>query len=663
MYISHLHLKNFRCFEDASVEFRPGVNVIIGENNSGKTAILAALRQLFGNGTGRKLGFFDIFQGCNKFEEAPAVRIAATLCSSPADTPADRALVAQWLTCLETPWKATLSYELFLPEEEAGRFAQALGTDPDRDRYYDAVRDFLPKYVARIYGGNLDTRAAADPELLRKFGCQFLDALRDAESHLTSGRDQLLRAVLKDTLQEADPETAAEFRGLSDKMRANVKGRVNEDALFSLVDKTGAADDGGRLTFQGTLSEAEFLATLELYVSRRGIELPIGRNGLGYNNLVYIALVLARMDAEAAVEKSGQNAVVFPILLMEEPEAHLHPALQYRLLKYLRSRLREGGGSRQAFITSHSTHVTSACSLDEIVCTASNQDGGAQPLLAYPGKVFGDSADGEASKKYVERYLDATKSNMLFARGVLLVEGLAELLVVPRLAEIAGYPLEDRLVALVAVDGSTFKHFLPLFGAGPEPLRHHALPRPVACLPDADPSRTPKEGKPAWTSCFPYELGRSGNYEYRALSPVVSNLREQVAAAENITIVTGSKTFQYDLALANPREALLVTGTNTTANRIRELCEDAAALEAAVTKKFPDHVDGLAAIADKEGRSAAEFATLYLWHAGSRKGEHALELSTSLKAIIEGGNAAPISVPEHVASAIRWASGIKDAAQ
>ena len=78
----------------------------------------------------------------------------------------------------------------------------------------------------------------------------------------------------------------------------------------------------------------------------------------------------------------------------------------------------------------------------------------------------------------MERYFDASKSAMLFAKAALLVEGIAERLVVPAFAMRNGHSFDEHHVAVVRVDGMTFKHFLPLFGADIAPeLSEHSLHR------------------------------------------------------------------------------------------------------------------------------------------------------------------------------------------
>lgn len=111
MYISKLKIKNFRCFNESDeniIEFNEGLNVIIGENNSGKTTLLKA--------------FDDFNKSINNFANPPEIIIQATIKSSESDRDVDKALVASWLTKLESPWEAQLTYQYFFPEDKTEEY-------------------------------------------------------------------------------------------------------------------------------------------------------------------------------------------------------------------------------------------------------------------------------------------------------------------------------------------------------------------------------------------------------------------------------------------------------------------------------------------------------------------------------------------------------------
>jgi putative ATP-dependent endonuclease of OLD family len=662
VYISHISLTNYRCFGKAGIDFRPGVNVIIGENNAGKTALLAAMGQVFNHGGRRRPHIHDFFQGISDFSGPPVIEIAATLHSSPKDTLADKALVATWLTKVEAPWEAQLTYRCFLPEKEADQFRDALGGAPDKERFWRVLEDYLPKFVARVYGGNPADQAVVEGEALARFRYQFVDALRDVQTTMFSGQDPLLREMLRqildagaDAITLQDRRTA--FEAMVTTMHTHIVDRLDLNTLFQLVTHTGAGD-GGNLGVEGRIAEAELLAALRLIVEREGVRLPVAYNGLGYNNLVYISLLLSKMDYESDTKKLGDdNAVIFPMLVVEEPEAHLHPALQYKLLKYLRKRIEGSAKSRQVFITTHSTHITSASRLDDIVCLAAPVRAGMSPEVSYPGRVFPDDVEGRKSKKYVERFLDATKSNMLFARSVVLVEGLAEQLVLPYLAEYAGHPFEESHVALVRVDGSTFRHFLPLFGACPPELRKYSLSRRVACVVDADPCRKVDSKGERWKSCWPYEEQTPApSVDYLPVAAVASGLVAFALGVGNILVRHGLKTFEYDLAEANPAAALLVTPTCRDADELLAYCATPtgshpvleARLDAEAARTLP-------AMADAAKRARARFATYYLLAVEEAKGEHAFDLSVSLREDLALGAARKgLVVPAHIEEAIAF---------
>src|SRR5262249_42091429 len=147
-------------------------------------------------------------------------------------------------------------------------------------------------------------------------------------------------------------------------------------------------------------------------------DLDPSRNGLGLNNVLYISLLLNYFEGRVSEQRTAGQ-----LLLVEEPEAHLHPQLQRVLLSKLQR------DNVQVFITTHSTHVTSGLPLSSHVVLSST--GGSVTTVSkpvsIPSLVTRDVAD-------LERYLDATRSTLLYARKVLLVEGPAEQFVIPPLA-------------------------------------------------------------------------------------------------------------------------------------------------------------------------------------------------------------------------------------
>ena len=663
MYIAKLVITNFRCFCQTTVDFQPGLNVILGENNAGKTALLRALRLVFDRSGRLRPDLPDFYQGIADFTKAPTISIAATLRSSSPDSIEDKALVATWLTKLDAPWEAQLTYEFFLPDEDVPEFTAACGAVPNRDQFFLALEQFIPKFVSRIFAGLSENRLLAEPDALAKFDCHTVDAIRDVESEMFAGTNPLLRTMLRQVLDHDADEAETlkrrrQFRTLTQDASDNLMGRMNLEALFELAKDTGAAD-GGNPILRDAIDEDDFIAALRLYIDRTPFTVPATHNGLGYNNLVYISLLLASLSFKASVSRRGQNAVLFPMLLIEEPEAHLHPSLQYKLLKYIQKRLSHEKVSRQVFLTTHSTHITAAAGLEPIISLSSSEAGGGIHV-AYPARVFGQSPAGKASRNYVERYLDATKSNMLFAKGVIFVEGIAEQLLVPCLSECIGRPIETHHVAVIALGGLTFKHFLPLFGAGEdEHLRCYALRRRIACIVDADPARKEKRKDARRQKCWPYALDHDTNtYEYFPVSSVVNNLQTmQGRASENIQIYVGSKTLEYDLALANPQLPLLITPSCEHEADLRNMAESPetvpTALQSLLTGDGADTLDALSASQDVRMH---RFATCYLLCIEDAKGEHSFVLEQQLRenASKPEADRQHFACPDYIKDAIHW---------
>ena len=481
MYISKIGIENFRNFNRKDIEFHDGVNVIIGHNNAGKSNLIKALALVLDSNGTKRLEIDDFNKHISLDElkaNPPKISISITINQSISEdlNSDDLVTVGNWLTKLEEPYEALLTYEYFLPEKEKANYLEAIITATDLSMAWKTIQhDFIRLYIYKIWGGNTATQTIADSESLQKFDFQFLDAIRDVERDMLTGKNTLLRSVLdffmdyeikSDTgKSEEDKRTEIkkkkqDFSNSADTLLLELQTRMKEgkNQILSYAKDTGAAFNKATPNFQGNISDVEMFSALKLIIEYEttGVKIPATHNGLGYNNLIFMSLLLAKMQVNSDGNYLGSNAKVFPILAIEEPEAHLHPAMQYQFLTFLIKNISEKK-VRQIFVTTHSTHITSSVSLDEMICLH-NEEG--ETTVGYPGKVF--PSDGK-SKKYVQRFLDATKSDMLFAQKVILVEGLAEQLLISILARYEGISLDENHIAVINVGGRFFDHFLYLF--------------------------------------------------------------------------------------------------------------------------------------------------------------------------------------------------------
>ncbi|WP_223701855.1 ATP-dependent nuclease [Sutcliffiella deserti] len=583
MYISNIEIKNYKNFRSNIIEFNDGVNVIIGHNNAGKSNLLKAMALIFDPSIKKNLAIDDFNKTISLEElklQPPIVNISIALTQEDKEELMgdDLVIVSQWLTKLEEPYEAKIHYEFCLPLKYHEDYERMQSTSTSIIEAWEIIdRNFLRLYTYKIYGGNLENQITVDSEYLKKFDFQFLDAIRDVERDMFSGKNTLLKNVLdffmdfdiksNEGLDNEDKERKIkdkkmEFEEQARKLMESLNERMLEGKkqILSYSKDIGASFDNAEPNFAGSITDIELYSALKLIVEyQTGIQLPITHNGLGYNNLIFMSLLLAKMQVNASETYLGNNAKVFPMLVIEEPEAHLHPSMQRQLLKFLKKNLKDTK-VRQIFVTTHSTHITGALNLDELICL---YKAGSDTHVSYPGKVFGTN---EESKKYVQRFLDATKSNMLFAEKLILVEGLAEQLLMSIFAEYVGKSLEDNHVAVINVGGKYFDHFLNLFNTN----NSAAINRKVVCITDRDPERRDiTTEKPSYKKCYPFEMNiEPEKYEYK-----INQLELECSSNIKFYLQDGmqGKTLEYDLARFNATLEELVTDSMSNKEEIKNL--------------------------------------------------------------------------------------------
>lgn len=553
MYLAKLVIKNFRKLAHAELTFQPGLNVLVGGNNVGKTAVVDALRALLAGHDEPypRVGEEDVHRPLGG---APAGDIVFEYVFSGLDLDDE----ADFLAALVPDGKGKLEAHITIRYSE-----------PDKGGRLRAKR---------WCGEHEDIGLTAD--MMENLRGVYLPPLRDASQGLKPGRtSQLARLLQLLATDEGIDEINMTLQGLDGALKKHLPIVSTQEAintrhrlmlgsqLAQLLDVGLSASD-----FKGLKSR------LSLLVDNFEIE----QNGLGFNNLIFMAVVLSELTKNPDSCYRG--------LIVEEPEAHLHPQLQAVLLQYLESiKAVDGEKPVQLFVTSHSPNFASIASLDSLMCLVDTY-GSVETFLPR------DIVFEKGKREKLERYLDVTRAEIFFARRVIFVEGAAELMMVDALAKRIGYNLRQHGVSLISVEGLNFDSFLPLFG-------DKALKIPVAVLTDADPI-VPTPPKKADAAADQVEVVVAGPvmlpegededaervYPARGDLITVSANTAKMKACEDthVKVFYGLKTFEYDLALepAN-REPMLMALTElhpkiaaTVAASVNAAADDAAKAKA-----------------------------------------------------------------------------------
>ena len=530
MHLRQLDIAGFKSFGNPfTIEFHPGLNILVGENGAGKTGVVSALRQLFQDSeSGRRSVDERDFHKPFELDSTPAASFSIRATFGELSV-LDKVALDSWCG----------------------------GGDEAVLNLTVSNRQIRGRFLQDLWGGAIRT-GVFDHQSLDLIHCIYLPPLRDAEQKLREGRQsrlsRLIKALCKEQLQACvKSNTLHPLEVRVAEFNAQLAQEQDIKLANELISSRLKAALGERLSQTTAIqfSESNFTRIVEglrllYFPNGSSAELSqfrsLDENSLGYNNLLYIASILAELIVENADGPASRT--VQRLLLIEEPEAHLHPQLQIRLLKHLQEVALNK--NIQVVITTHSTVISSAVSINNII----HMTGGLQSM-AVPARYCGLS---ESSRRFVDRWLDTTKSNLLFSRGVILVEGVAEAIVVPELAKIAladkGKGLntiDDYGVSVINLNGIYFSHFMQLFCDVDGEPRSRNLPVPCAGLTDRDPAKTLKiliQGQVAEIPIKPH-AGHiaTGTNPALAIIPVIEQ-------SEFARLFCGElKTFEYDLAM------------------------------------------------------------------------------------------------------------------
>ncbi|MEQ6123992.1 AAA family ATPase [Pseudotenacibaculum sp. MALMAid0570] len=464
MYIETLSIKNFRGIKELKLNFNDNVNIIIGENNAGKSTIIDALRICLSIGKQWKdvgikndedfhINVYELNSPLEPIEfglvfkiEAPQDReyFQSLLWQNP-DDPDDINLQIQARYSLETNPKGNqvLRWDIWGGQNPGQRIkpeeAQLLFYS-----YLEPLRN--AELELKPYSkGNKVTSLFKEMTKYNKRNEQG----EDEEVELNIDKKNQLASTLQSVIQDRDwtglVKTGESF--VNEHLeKADIRKKESRIHLKLLEYKYNNIVKGvltRKPVYQEELLGEDF--TQQKYFD-------ISQNGLGENNLILASSVLGDLKNRRLEQIEHYYA-----LLIEEPEAHLHPQRQNSFFNYLSS-LKDLGV--QIFITSHSPTITAKSDLDNLLVLQSQDS-----LIS--GFTIKNSELDINNKSYLRKFLDVTKSQLFFSNGTILVEGISEALLLPVFAEIMGeeFNLDKNGIELININGVAFEPFAKLYNS------------------------------------------------------------------------------------------------------------------------------------------------------------------------------------------------------
>ncbi|MGF6349529.1 ATP-dependent nuclease [Variovorax sp. W2I14] len=455
MRICRIAIENFANFD--SVDFATDDSlVVVGENKVGKSNLLKALRLVLDPSLPdreRQLGLEDFWDGLGDEKLGYEVEVVVEL----TDFEDNDNLLAVLAGCLveKEPPVARLTY-LYRPK------ADLKGKEPES----------LADYEFLVFGGTDEDNVFTALQR-RELPMDYLFALRDAEGDLLNWRRSPLRPIIEELTANLDDKARAELQKLVNDASEGLAARPEVAAAAQKVAQRLEKMVGDEHAVSLALGVAPtnvdvLLRSLRLLID--GGARGIGDASLGTANLLF--LTLKALELERAV-KAGERSHTF--LAIEEPEAHLHPHVQRLVYRHYLGADGDAPENVTTILTTHSPHIASVAPLRSIVLL--REDPGDEATVITSAAKVELTVDDEDD---LQRYIDVTRGELFFARGIIFVEGDAERFLVPAFATARGLDLDSLGVTVCSVAGTNFLPYVKL--VGPD-----SLDIPFIVLTDRDP--------------------------------------------------------------------------------------------------------------------------------------------------------------------------------
>lgn len=647
MFLKYLQIVNYKNLRSARFSFVEGVNTVIGENDSGKSNAMTALRILlddtyyyntkrlkendFSDSLGNWKGHWIILSAV--FGKITSEDKETEVCAGIVPENENEEFLKSYIKSGEDDIGVI---SLFIRPQKQVRKKLSEITDiaefeeerkkikiSDYEFYYTsrAQTDFTDKDIYTKIVGDLEKGQCSDPDEDddRILGCKlniadvqdhisvvFIDALRDAASELGKPKNPIRRIIesVESLIKESELNTIKSEivqlnKSISEVEQVELVGQKINEKLLDMIGMVYSPE----IILQSRLKDD--INSLSRYLFMKpSKQNDIDSLGLGHLNMIYMALKIVEYEVNRTRE-------LINIMIIEEPEAHIHTHIQRTLF----DKLKVTKDYTQIITTTHSTHLAEVSEVKNINILKSI---GSNSISMQPSQGLDEFGKKNLQLKNlklsdcIERYLDSKRSVLLFSKGVVLVEGDGEEILIPNLIKNAlGVSLDEMGIGLVNVGSVSFEYIASLFS-------EERIKRTCAIVTDEDIQMVETDSK-----LYKAEAEKRGKSRKKKLADLYGT-------NPWVESFFAPHTLEVDFALANAR---------ANSDYISEVVE----LNYVDTNTIKRHKENL-----KQGTDAACANTVLTLTRDIGKGWYATTLSNYIDIAV--------AVPQYILGAIAFAS-------
>lgn len=472
MYISKISIENFRLLKNFSIDLEEELSLVIGKNNSGKTSLLYLLDKIFhwrdkggcihidDFNLDYKKSLVDMLAKDEVIDEKEyqedGIRLRVYIKYNDDDDLSNVGLIMMDLD--ENNYYVVLGYDYVLPYEAYCRLREKAKANADKHKasIQEEVDKLLDKSIVNYFvlrrksiaydaASNqinendyidLKTRPQFHEDALISIG--YIDAKRQVANKENDKTLSLQTAELFNQLQSDDNEVIDNFIQTISESDKKL-GEVYNDMFSSVLDKVeemgGVKPKETKLQVTSSLKSQNLLkGNTKVVYEHTGVQLPEDHNGLGYMNLISMIFQIEIIRQTFMKGRNGKMADI-NLLIIEEPEAHTHPQMQYIFIKNIKKLLnaplttKDEYRNIQSIISTHSSHIVSESEFGDIKYMRRTGN----EVIAKNLKDLQNEYDNDEQQWYtfLKHYLTLSRSELFFADKAIFIEGDTERILLP----------------------------------------------------------------------------------------------------------------------------------------------------------------------------------------------------------------------------------------